>query len=252
MDVTEPVVRTASGLVRGQRDAAGIAAFRGIPFARPPVGDLRFAAPRPVRGWDGVRAAVAFGPPPPQSAYALTPAPAAAPGADPDDWLTVNVFTPDPGAAGLPVLVWIYGGAYRAGSSSLPGYDGTPLARQNLVLVTFNHRVGVEGYAHLPGVPANRGLLDQVAALRWVRENVAAFGGDPDRVTVFGESAGPARSLPCWSCRTPLACSAGRSRRACPARSSRPRWPPTSPRRSPPGPGCRRPRRPSRPPARPG
>jgi para-nitrobenzyl esterase len=87
-------------------------------------------------------------------------------------------------------MVWIYGGAYRAGSSSLPGYDGTLLARQDVVLVTFNHRVGVEGYAHLPGVPANRGLLDQVAALRWVRENIAAFGGDPDRVTVFGESAG--------------------------------------------------------------
>jgi para-nitrobenzyl esterase len=110
--------------------------------------------------------------------------PERAPGAIP------NVFTPDPGAAGLPVMVWIYGGAYRSGSSSLPGYDGTPLARQNVVLVTFNHRVGVEGYAHLPGVPANRGLLDQVAALHWVRENVAAFGGDPDRVTVFGESAG--------------------------------------------------------------
>ena len=84
----------------------------------------------------------------------------------------------------------IQSGAYRSGSSSLPGYDGTPLARQNVVLVTFNHRVGVEGYAHLPGAPANRGLLDQVAALRWVRENIAAFGGDPDRVTVFGESAG--------------------------------------------------------------
>jgi len=102
MDVTEPVVRTVSGLVRGQRDEAGIAAFRGIPFARPPVGDLRFAAPCPVRPWDGVRPAVVFGPPPPQSAYALTPAPAPAPGADPDDWLTVNVFTPDPGAAGPP------------------------------------------------------------------------------------------------------------------------------------------------------
>jgi para-nitrobenzyl esterase len=192
MDVTEPVVRTAGGLIRGRRDPGqhGIAAFRGIPFARPPVGDLRFAAPRPARPWDGVREAAAYGPPPPQSAYALTSAPAPAPGADPDDWLTVNVFTPDPGAAGLPVMVWIYGGAYRSGSSSLPGYDGTPLARQNVVLVTFNHRVGVEGYAHLPGVPANRGLLDQVAALHWVRENVAAFGGDPDRVTVFGESAG--------------------------------------------------------------
>jgi para-nitrobenzyl esterase len=190
MDVTEPVVRTASGLVRGRRDAAGIAAFRGIPFAQPPVGDLRFAAPRPARPWDGVRDAAEFGPPPPQSAYAVTPAPPPPPGADPDDWLTVNVFTPDPGAAGLPVMVWIYGGAYRAGSSSLPGYDGTPLARQHVVLVTFNHRVGVEGFAHLPGVPANRGLLDQIAALRWVRENIAAFGGDPGRVTVFGESAG--------------------------------------------------------------
>jgi|HubBroStandDraft_1064217.scaffolds.fasta_scaffold02057_6 para-nitrobenzyl esterase len=192
MDVTEPVVRTANGLVRGRRDPGNkdVAAFRGIPFAQPPVGELRFAAPRPARPWDGVRDAAAFGPPPPQSAYAVTLAPAPAPGKDPDDWLTVNVFTPDPGAAGLPVMVWIYGGAYRAGSSSQPGYDGTPLARQNVVLVTFNHRVGVEGYAHLPGVPANRGLLDQVAALRWVRENIAAFGGDPDRVTVFGESAG--------------------------------------------------------------
>ena len=192
MDVTEPVVRTASGLVRGRRDPGehGVAAFRGIPFARPPVGDLRFAAPRPARPWDGVREAASYGPPPPQSAYTLTSAPAPAPGTDPDDWLTVNVFTPDPGAAGLPVMVWIYGGAYRSGSSSLPGYDGTPLARENVVLVTFNHRVGVEGYAHLPGTPANRGLLDQVAALHWVRENVAAFGGDPDRVTVFGESAG--------------------------------------------------------------
>ena len=190
MDVTEPVVRTASGLVRGRRGAEGIAVFLGIPFAEPPTGALRFAAPRPARGWDGTRDAMAFGPPPPQSAYAMTPAPPGAPGTDPDDWLTVNVFTPDPGAAGLPVMVWIYGGAYQAGGSSLPGYDGTCFARKNVVLVTFNHRVGVEGYAQLPGVPANRGLLDQVAALRWVRENVAAFGGDPDRVTVFGESAG--------------------------------------------------------------
>jgi para-nitrobenzyl esterase len=194
MDVTEPVVRTASGLVRGRRagSGSGIAVFKGIPFARPPVGELRFAAPHPPLPWDGVREAVAFGPPPPQSEFQLTPVPGPAPGADPYDWLTVNVFTPDPdpGAAGLPVMVWIYGGAYRAGASSNPGYDGTPLAAQNVVLVTFNHRVGVEGYAYLPGVPANRALLDQVAALRWVQENIAAFGGDPDRVTVFGESAG--------------------------------------------------------------
>jgi para-nitrobenzyl esterase len=189
MDVTEPVVRTAAGQVRG-RTENGIAVFRGIPFAQPPVGDLRFAAPRPARAWDGVREAAMFGPPPPQSAFLLTPTAPVAPGADPDDWLTVNVFSPDPGAARLPVMVWIYGGAYRFGASGLVGYDGTALARQNVVVVTFNHRIGVEGYAYLPGVPANRGLLDQVAALGWVRENIAAFGGDPDRVTVFGESAG--------------------------------------------------------------
>ena len=189
MDVAEPVVRTAAGQVRG-RTEDGVAVFRGIPFAQPPVGELRFAAPRPARPWDGVREAAMFGPPPPQSAFLLTPMSPSAPGADPDDWLTVNVFSPGLGAARLPVMVWIYGGGYRFGASSLLGYDGVPLARQNVVVVTFNHRIGVEGYAYLPGVPANRALLDQVAALRWVRENIAAFGGDPDRVTVFGESAG--------------------------------------------------------------
>ncbi|HLI40599.1 MAG TPA: carboxylesterase family protein, partial [Streptosporangiaceae bacterium] len=190
MEQTEPLVRTAGGLVRGRRSAGRIAVFLGIPFARPPVGALRFAAPVPAPPWQGVREAAAFGPPPPQSAMALAPLPPPSPAADPDDWLTVNVFTPDPGAAGLPVLVWIHGGAYRAGAASSPGYDATVLAAQHVVVVTFNHRVGVEGYAYLPGVPANRALLDQVAALRWVHDNIAAFGGDPDRVTVFGESAG--------------------------------------------------------------
>ena len=189
MDVSEPVVRTTAGLVRGRAEG-GVAVFRGIPFAQPPVGDLRFAAPRPARPWDGVREAAMFGPPPPQAGFLLMPMAPVDPAANPDDWLTVNVFSPALGAAGLPVLVWIYGGAYRFGASCLTDYDGTPLARQDVVVVTFNHRVGVEGYAHLPGVPANRALLDQVAALRWVAENIAAFGGDPGRVTVFGESAG--------------------------------------------------------------
>ena len=189
MDVAEPVVRTGAGQVRG-RTEGGIAVFRGISFAQPPVGDLRFAAPRPARPWDGVREAAMFGPPPPQSGFVLAPTEPVAPGADPDDWLTVNVFSPGLGAAGLPVMVWIYGGAYRFGASCHTGYDGAPLARRGVVVVTFNYRVGVEGYAYLPGVPANRALLDQVAALRWVRENIAAFGGDPERVTVFGESAG--------------------------------------------------------------
>jgi para-nitrobenzyl esterase len=191
MDVAEPVVRTGGGLVRG-RTGGGVAVFRGIPFAQPPVGDLRFAAPRRAQPWDGVREAAVFGPPPPQSEPGLNPSPPAGsrPGAGPDDWLTVNVFSPDLGAAGLPVMVWIYGGGYRSGAASNPGYDGTLLAQRDVVVVTFNYRVGVEGYAYLPGVPANRGLLDQIEALRWVRENIAAFGGDPDRVTVFGESAG--------------------------------------------------------------
>ena len=184
-----PVVRTGSGSVRG-RFEDGLAVFRGIPFARPPVGEFRFAAPSPPVPWDGIRDAVAFGPPPPQSALLPTLAPPAPPGIDPDDWLTVNVWSQSPGAASLPVLVWIYGGAYRFGTSSQPTYDGARLAGHGVVVVTFNYRVGVEGYAQLPGVPANRALLDAVAALRWVRDNIAEFGGDPGLVTVFGESAG--------------------------------------------------------------
>src|SRR5262245_234978 len=189
-DPTSPVVRTGAGSVRGRVENA-LAVFRGIPFAAPPIGALRFQAPRPAPGWDGVREADVFGPPPPQAALGL-PATAAAPPArhDPTDWLTLNVWTPDPAAAGLPVMVWIYGGAYRMGSSAQPEYDGSALARHGVVVVTANHRVGIEGYAQLDGAPANRALLDQVAALRWVQEEIPGFGGDPGNVTVFGESAG--------------------------------------------------------------
>ncbi|WP_412543317.1 carboxylesterase family protein [Longispora sp. K20-0274] len=185
---SEPEVRVAAGTLRGSREA-DLAVFRGIPFAEPPVGEARFAAPRPVRGWDGVRDAVAYGPPPPQAGAFGMDALAKDAG---DDWLTLNVWSPatDPGA-GLPVMVWIHGGAYAIGMSSLPEYDGGRLARDGGVLVvTFNYRVGIEGFAQLEGAPANRGLLDQVAALEWVRDNIRAFGGDPDRVTIFGESAG--------------------------------------------------------------
>jgi para-nitrobenzyl esterase len=184
----EPEARTAAGRVRGRAEG-GLAVFRGMPFAQPPTGPARFAAPRPPAAWDGVREAFSFGSPPPQSSsYGPAPRPAD------DDWLTVNVWTRDPDpAARRPVLVWIYGGAFKVGSADAPGYDGACLAREGgLVLVTFNYRTGVEGFAHLQGAPANRGLLDQVAALEWVRENIAAFGGDPDRVTVFGQSAGAA------------------------------------------------------------
>ncbi|MGW8064975.1 carboxylesterase/lipase family protein [Streptomyces ziwulingensis] len=188
MSATDPVVRTVSGAVRG-RTADGLAVFRGIPFAEAPVGEARFAAPRPARPWEGVRDAYAFGPPPPQDTGLAGPAGALPEG---DDWLTVNVWTPAPDpAARRPVMVWIYGGAYKLGHSGSPGYDARRIAADgDLVVVTLNYRLGMEGFAHIEGAPANRGLLDQVAALEWVRDNIAAFGGDPDQVTVFGESAG--------------------------------------------------------------
>jgi para-nitrobenzyl esterase len=189
-EAQESVVRTATGAVRGRREDA-LTVFRGIPFAEPPVGDARFAAPRPARPWDGIRDAFAFGPPPPQD-LGLAGRAGAPDAPEGDDWLTVNVWTPEPDpAAHRPVMVWIYGGAYKLGHAGSPGYDARRVAEDgDLVVVTFNYRVGMEGFAHIEGAPANRGLLDQVAALEWVRDNIAAFGGDPDRVTVFGESAG--------------------------------------------------------------
>ena len=182
-------VRTAAGALRGRREA-DVAVFRGIPFAEAPVGELRFAAPRPVRSWDGVRPAESYGPPPPQPvAFGRDPALGGAGG---DEWLTVNVWSPDPDpAAKLPVMVWIQGGGYTIGASSSPEYDGRRLARHGgVVVVTFNYRVGAEGFAQIAGAPPNRGLLDQLAALEWVHDNIQVFGGDPDRVTVFGQSAG--------------------------------------------------------------
>ncbi|MFI1363103.1 carboxylesterase/lipase family protein [Streptomyces griseochromogenes] len=186
-----PVVRTASGAVRGRRED-GLAVFRGIPFAEPPVGEARFQAPRPARAWDGTREAYAFGPPPPQEPGITGRKDVPAPDPTGVGWLTVNVWTPDPDpSSARPVMVWIYGGAFRMGHAGQPGYDAQHIARDgDVVVVTFNYRVGTEGFARLDGAPANRGLLDQVAALEWVRANIAAFGGDPEQVTVFGESAG--------------------------------------------------------------
>jgi para-nitrobenzyl esterase len=190
-------VRTTAGAVSGRRED-GLDVFRGIPFAEPPVGGLRFAAPRPAAPWTGVRDAARFGPPPPQDVGSFRDR--LPPGYDPQagekgregDWLTVNVWTPPASAASpRPVMVWVYGGAYKVGSADSPGYDAQRIARDgDVVVVTFNHRVGIEGFAVIDGAPANRGLLDQVAALEWVRDNIAAFGGDPAAVTVFGESAG--------------------------------------------------------------
>lgn len=174
-------IGVTGGIVRGAAEAE-LAVFRGIPFAAPPA---RFGAPEPVRAWAGVREATRFGPPPPQSATFGMDAFAE----EGDDWLTLNVWSPDV-TGSLPVLVWIQGGGYTVGLSGLPEYDGSRLARDGVVVVTFNYRVGLEGFGHVDGTPANRGLLDQVAALEWVRVNIAAFGGDPGLVTVFGQSAG--------------------------------------------------------------
>ena len=182
-----PDVRTAAGVLRGRLEG-GLAVFRGIRYAEPPVGALRFAAPRPVQGWSGVQTAVSYGPPPPQGGLTGMDEPAQ----DADDgWLSLNIWSPDPApGAGLPVLVWIPGGGYMIGAASLPEFDGGRLAAGGVVVVTLDYRLGIEGFAVLDGAPANRGLLDQVAALQWVQGNIRAFGGDPDRVTVFGQSAG--------------------------------------------------------------
>ncbi|MCX4090773.1 carboxylesterase/lipase family protein [Nocardia sp. alder85J] len=192
--VAHPHVLTTGGVVRG-RSEGDVAVFRGIPFAAAPVGELRFQAPVAHPGWPGVRDAGQFGPPPPPVAASVQNVAANA-GAAGDEWLTVNVWSPDLRARGLPVLVWIYGGAWSGGAASLPGYDGRRLAERGAVVVGINYRVGAEGFLQLAGAPANRGLLDQVAGLRWVRDNIAAFGGDPRRVTVFGQSAG-AGSIAC-------------------------------------------------------
>ncbi|MET8950254.1 carboxylesterase/lipase family protein [Streptomyces sp. NPDC004129] len=187
----DPVVRTPYGAVRGRYEH-GIAVFRGIPFAAPPFGPRRFRPPVAPEPWDGVRDAGAFGPTPPKLPY--SPAFArylADPVVAGDDCLNLNVWTPapDPGAR-LPVMVWIHGGALTRGSSAVPVYDGSAFARDGVVLVSFNYRLGVEGYGLFPDAPPNPGLRDQLAALEWVHDAIAAFGGDPDRVTVFGESAG--------------------------------------------------------------
>ena len=185
-----PTIATKYGAVRGQvRD--GVASFLGVSYASGPTGGLRFQAPVPPEPWSGVRDATAYGPTPPKPDY---PPPFDTMFAEPniagDDWLNLNVWTPEPAGTGLPVMVWIHGGAFANGNSAIPLYDGHAFARDGVVLVSINYRLGVDGFALLPGAPANRGLLDQIAGLEWVRDNISAFGGDPANVTIFGESAG--------------------------------------------------------------
>jgi carboxylesterase type B len=197
------VVTTVHGQVRG-RDTEGVHAFLGVPYAAPPFGANRLRPPQPAPSWSGVRDATELGPEPPQVAPPRTGGPSS--GAS-EDWgeiddafakveraasveecLNLNVWTPDPSAAGLPVMVWIQGGMFEI--SSTAAYDGSRFARDGVVCVVINWRPGAEGFLFLDDGIANVGLLDQVAALEWVRANIAAFGGDPGNVTVFGESAG--------------------------------------------------------------
>ncbi|MFF9767702.1 carboxylesterase/lipase family protein [Streptomyces sp. NPDC014636] len=190
-DRTGPVVRTPHGAVRGRYERR-IAVFRGIPYAAPPFGPLRFRPPRPPEPWDGVRDAGAFGPTAPKPAYSEAFAPYLSDPVVPgDDCLNLNVWTPEPGpGARLPVLVWLHGGALTRGSSAVPVYDGAAFARDGVVCVSVNYRLGVEGFGLFPDAPPNPGLRDQFAALCWVHETIAAFGGDPDRITLCGQSAG--------------------------------------------------------------
>nr|WP_042193876.1 carboxylesterase/lipase family protein [Kibdelosporangium sp. MJ126-NF4]CEL20923.1 putative carboxylesterase [Kibdelosporangium sp. MJ126-NF4]CTQ95563.1 putative carboxylesterase [Kibdelosporangium sp. MJ126-NF4] len=186
MNTDPTTVDISHGALRGAV-AGGVFAYKGIPYAAPPVGPNRFLPPQPVVPWTGTRDATRFGPTAPKARYA-PPLDALIPDADipGEDYLNLNVYTPDPGGR-LPVMVWIHGGAFLNGSGS--SYDGTAFARDGVVCVTVNYRLGADGFLCFPG-NANRGLLDQVAALEWVRDNIAAFGGDPSQVTVFGQSAG--------------------------------------------------------------
>jgi para-nitrobenzyl esterase len=193
----EPV-RIDSGLVQGVRGGdSSIRVFRGIPYAAPPVGELRWREPRPVSPWEGVRSADRFGPRPMQARiYSDMVFRDDGPS---EDCLYLNVWTPAKSPSDrLPVMVWIYGGGLKAGSTSEPRQDGENLARKGVVLVSMNYRLGVFGYFAHPelsresgrNASGNYGFMDQIAALRWVQRNIAAFGGDPGNVTIFGESAG--------------------------------------------------------------
>ncbi len=186
----QTVVRTQQGAVRGSV-ADGVVAFKGIPYAAAPLGPNRFQPPRPAESWDGVREALTYGPTAPSAPYEppfdVLISEVDIPG---EDYLNLNIWTPELGQARLPVMVWIHGGAFTNGSGSVPIYDGANFARDGVVCVTLNYRLGADGFLYLDDGIANLGLLDQIAALTWVQENIAAFGGDPRNVTIFGESAG--------------------------------------------------------------
>jgi para-nitrobenzyl esterase len=199
--MSDLIVETRYGKVQGYEQGS-ISVWKGIPFAQPPTRERRFRAPQPPELWTGVREATAFSPMAPQ----VQEAPAAMVGANrvvdlrpiSEDCLYLNIWSPGTEGEKRPVMVWIHGGAFTLGSASDPWYDGTSFAaKHNIVVVSLNYRLGILGFVYLKdlagadaGYTGNCGLLDQIAALEWVHENIAAFGGDPDQVTVMGESAG--------------------------------------------------------------
>jgi len=191
----DPLVATVSGSVQGTVEASGVHSFKGIPYAAPPVGDLRFREPQPVVAWQGVRKAQAFGPRAMQLPI-YSDMKFRSDGVS-EDCLYLNVWAPATGSR-LPVLVYFYGGGFSAGDGSEYRYDGESMARRGIVAVTVNYRLGIFGFFAHPDLTkesphhssGNYGLLDQHAALEWVQQNIAAFGGDPARVTIAGESAG--------------------------------------------------------------
>jgi para-nitrobenzyl esterase len=195
---TRPTISVSDGAIAGSLDS-GVRSFKGIPFAAPPVGELRWRAPQPVKKWSGVRDASQFAPDCLQQPFPPDDAPLRTKSAE--DCLYLNVWTPEGASAKrpLPVIVWIYGGGFVNGGTSPAIYDGSAFARDGLVYVSFNYRIGRFGYFGFPelarqnadgGRLGNYAVMDMIAALKWVKANIAKFGGDPDQVTIFGESAG--------------------------------------------------------------
>ncbi|MFE8595544.1 carboxylesterase/lipase family protein [Archangium violaceum] len=209
-----PVIRTQEGPIQGIVEN-GVFVFKGIPYAKPPEDDLRWRPPEPVKHWTDVLQAAEYGPSSFQNAEECKKSGGGDPGTLSEDCLYLNVWTPrfEEGArpSGLPVMVWIHGGAYIIGAGGLPVYNGSPLVKKGAIVVTLNYRLGHLGFFSHPALdkenptkPINNfGLLDQIAALQWVQRNIAEFGGDPNNVTIFGQSAG-GKSVLALFC-TPLA-----------------------------------------------
>jgi para-nitrobenzyl esterase len=217
--IPEPI-RLKSGLVTGVAGkTAAVRVFKGIPFAAPPIGQLRWRAPQPVAPWQGVRKADEFGP------ICMQASNAAAAVKMSEDCLYLNVFTAaQRSGERRPVMVWLHPGGYTSGSGSQPAYDGESFANKGVVVVTINYRLGALGFFSHPELSqegdhrwaANQAFLDQAAALAWVKANIAGFGGDPRNVTLFGNSAGATSISTSWPHRVPEACLRARFPKAAP------------------------------------